>query len=262
MVSGGGGSPRRARRSPAITRVPRQSSSGLTSPSTRRRDHHAGDAPPLEGDFPGSQVPDRALIDPDLAGEEVPDERLAHPGLTGERDTDAAHLGGDPIRPGEPDAAHGHRDVLGGRLRDAAHPTSTWAASTRVIPPCVTVTCWAWAVSTPPLVMLMTSGRVSLIAVTAVGAVGRAAGADVVAAREAVAVGWDAGLGVGWRWASRLRPARSLSASRLRRRRSRPVWRRWVAWRRSFAPASPSASLPGRRRPWLDRRSRVDRSWT
>jgi hypothetical protein len=45
--------------------------------------------------------------------------------------------------------------------------------------------------------MLMTSGRISLIAVTAVGAVGRAAGADVVAAREAVAVGWDAGLGVG-----------------------------------------------------------------
>jgi hypothetical protein len=45
--------------------------------------------------------------------------------------------------------------------------------------------------------MLMTSGRISLIAVTAVGAVGRAAGADVVAAREAVPVGWDAGLGVG-----------------------------------------------------------------
>ena len=71
---------------PAITRVPRQSSSGLTSPSTRR-DDHAGDAPPLEGDFPGGQVPDRALIDPDLAGEEVPDERLAHASLTGERDS-------------------------------------------------------------------------------------------------------------------------------------------------------------------------------
>src|SRR6478609_9684475 len=72
--------------------------------------------------------------------------------------------------------------------------TETSLAAACAMPPIRTST---WAASTPPLVMLMTSGRVSLIAVTAVGAVGRAAGADVVAAREAVAVGWDAGLGVG-----------------------------------------------------------------
>ena len=239
--------------------MPRQSSSGLTSPSTRAGDDHAGDALPLEGDLPGSQVPDRALIDPDLAGEQVPHERLADPSLTGERDADAAHLGGDPIRPGERDAAHGDGDVLGGRLRDAAHPNVDLGGLDAGDPALrdgdpLGLCRLDAAVGDvddlgPRLAHCRHGGRSRRVA---------AAGADVVAAREAVAVG------CGRRFGGRGFAAEAgalVPASRLRRRRSRRLAPA-VAWRPSFAPASPSASLAGRRRPWLDRRSRVDRSWT